>query len=99
VIGNLSVMRTMSPPRNTSDLSHVGLTLRTDVAERYEANKRPEPVTTRFLDHDALTHADDAIITATTKPRVGLVSYLWSAGTYHFRRVFRVVTTLHNDAK
>lgn len=50
--------------------------MKIDVAEKYEANKRPEPVTTRFLNHDALTHADDAIITATTKPRAGLVSYL-----------------------
>lgn len=69
-------MRTMSPLRNTSDLSQMRLSLKIDVAEKYEANKRPEPVTTRFLNHDALTHADDAIITATTKPRAGLVSYL-----------------------
>jgi len=62
-----------------------------DVTKESEAMKRPEPETSRFLSHGALTHADDGTITATTKPSGGLFRTYEAAVHILFVRVSRAV--------
>jgi hypothetical protein len=55
-----------------------------DVTKESEAMKRPEPETSRFLSHGALTHA-------TTKPSGGLFRTYEAAVNILFVRVSRAV--------